>query len=95
VKRTRIDAVEVDELFRRRLEELGLVKARRFKAAGWLQPWSWLTQGKEPRRATDKCPGRAHLVEKAARDISFGREPIGCSGPVEQRIGGDPFPERA
>ena len=40
-------------------------------------------------------PGRAHLVEKAARNVSFRREPIGGSGPIEQRIGGDPFPERA
>src|SRR5262249_51339449 len=33
---TRIDAIEIDELFQRRLETLGLVKARRFEAAGRL-----------------------------------------------------------
>src|SRR5215475_3879453 len=54
-----------------------------------------MTKGEEPRGATDQCPGCAHLVEKGARDISFRREPIGCGGPVEQRIGCDPFPERA
>src|SRR5262249_44991146 len=92
---TRIDAVEINKAFQCQLEELGLVKARRVEAAGRLQPWSRLTQGEEPRRAADQCPGRAHLVEKAARDISFRREPIDCSGPVEQRIGGDPLPKRA
>src|SRR5262249_26157366 len=29
------------------------------------------------------------------RDVSSRREPIGCSGPAEKRIGGDPFPECA
>src|SRR5262245_37860951 len=70
---TRIDAVEVDDLLERRLEEFGLVKARRFEATCGLQPWCRLAQGEEPGRATEQRPGRAHLVEKAARDISSRR----------------------
>src|SRR6185312_8178260 len=92
---TRIDAVEIDQLFQSGLEELRLIVACRFQAAGRVQPCSRLAQCKESWRTADQRPGCTHLVENAARNISLGRELIRCSSPVEQRIGGDSLPERA
>jgi hypothetical protein len=50
---------------------------------------------KNPRAPPTNAQAALIWLKKTARDISFRREPIGCSRPVEQRIGGDPFPERA
>src|SRR5262249_8951109 len=49
----------------------------------------------ESRCTADQRPGGTQLVESTARDISFGCELVSCSGPIEEKIGGNSFPECA
>src|SRR5436190_6276252 len=87
-----VDAIEIDQLFKRQPEAAGIVITRCLHGAWRIQPWRWSARSEEPGRAANQSEIGAHLVLPLPHRIAFREEQ--ALTPITIRFGRDALPER-
>jgi len=86
-----IDAIEIDQSFKRGLEPAGVVDAGGVRRPGRMQPWRRKPRREKPGRPGDQRETCVELIEPLLRGVALEQR----VRPAPPRLGSDAFPERA